>query len=160
MTQASAHTFANHRGVVPMLWVIVVLAGCELVGAHLLLALWSPMAAWVLSALTLAGVVWLVRWIASWKRLPHELTDDRLRLHVGSLRHLDVPLAAIARITGEIPPGILRAPGTRNLVPMAHPNRLIELHAPLPGRRPTRRIAIRLDDPAAFDAAVLARLAG
>lgn len=158
MADDAARTFANHRGVVPMLWVFVALACCELVGVHLLLSLWSAKAAWAMSVLTLLTVIALVRWVISWKRLPHELSDDRLRLHFGSLRHVDVPLANIARISGELPGEVLRAADTRNLVPLAHPNRMIELCAPLPDRRGTRRIAIRLDDPAAFDAAVLPRL--
>lgn len=154
MTQGTARTFANHRGVVPMLWVFVVLGACELVGVHLLLGLWSRTAAWVMTGLSLLTMIWLVRWVRSWKRYPHELWPDRLRLHAGSLRRIDVPLSNIARIGGALSADILKAPGTRNLVPIAYPNRLIELTAPLPGRRATQRIAIRLDDPAAFDAAI------
>lgn len=155
MTHGPARTFANHRGVVPMLWAFVVLAGCELVGAHLLLGLWSAKVAWVASGLTLLTLIWLVRWVLSWKRLPHELRHDRLRLHMGSLRHVEVPLAAIAGIGGDVPSALLKARDTCNLVPIAYPNRLIELRAPLADRRRTRRIAIRVDDPAAFDAALL-----
>jgi len=158
MTHGPGHTFANHRGVVPMLWVFVALAGCELIGAHLLLALWSPRAAWVLSGLTLLSVIWLLRWIASWKRHPHELTAECLRLHMGSLRHVEVPLAAIAGVSGELAPGILKARDTLNLVPIAHPNRIIALRVPLETGRTRHRIAVRLDDPVAFDAAILPRL--
>jgi hypothetical protein len=159
MTHGPALTFANHRGVVPMLWAFVVLASCELVGAHLLLGLWSAKVAWVASGLTLLTEIWLVRWVLSWKRLPHELSDDRLRLHMGSLRHIDVPLAAIAGISGAVPSALLKARDTCNLVPVAYPNRLIELRAPLTDRRGTRRIAVRVDDPAAFDAALQPTLA-
>ena len=137
-----------------MLWVMVTLAGCELVGVHLLLSLWSHTAAWVMSAVTVVSVAWLVRWIMSWKRLPHELHRDRLRLHMGSLRHVDVPIASIERITGELSAQLLTQRDTRRLVPLAYPNRLIELRSPLPDRRATRRIAFRIDDPAGFDAAM------
>lgn len=159
MAQSPVMTFANHRGVVPMLWAMVTLAGCELVGVHLLLSVWSHRAAWVLSVLTLFSMVWLVRWVTSWKRLPHELHADRLRLHMGSLRHVDVPLDGIAGLRADVSADLLKAPGTRNLVPIAHPNRVIELRAPMADRRGTRRIAVRFDDATAFDAALRERSA-
>ncbi|VWX54663.1 hypothetical protein [Novosphingobium sp. 9U] len=159
MPEHPVTTFANYRGVVPMLWAIVALAACELVGAHLLLSLWSHRAARVMSGLTLLSMLWLVRWVTSWRRLPHELSADRLRLHMGTLLHVDVPLAMIGGVRGEVSAEALKAPGTRNLVPIAHPNRMIELREPLSDRRATRRIAVRFDDPDAFDAALKHALA-
>jgi len=157
---ASSTTFANHRGVVPLLWAFVVLAGLELVGAHLLLSLWSHKAAWAMSVVTLLSLIWLISWVRSWKRFPHELLNDKLRLHAGSLRHVDVPLAAIEGVSGEVPMDLVKARDTRNLVPVAHPNRMILLREPLFDRRRTRRYAIRVDDPEAFDAALLGRITG
>ncbi|MBB4859093.1 hypothetical protein HNO88_002419 [Novosphingobium chloroacetimidivorans] len=154
MAQGTVTKFANHRGVVPMLWAMVMLAGCELVGVHLLLSLWSHRAAWAMSVLTLLSMVWLIRWVTSWKRLPHELLSDHLRLHMGSVRSIDIPLDMIADVRADVSAELLKAPGTRNLVPMAHPNRLIELRAPMADRRGTRRIAVRFDDAASFDAAL------
>ena len=150
--------FANHRGVQPLLWAMAGLALLELAVVHLFLALKWPRLAWPVSLVTLAGVVWLVRWIVSWKHCPHELDGAALRLRMGSLRTIVVPICAIASVEPVTAAATARAPGVRNLVPMALPNRLIRLHEPLPGKRRTTALAFRLDDPAAFDAALSGRL--
>jgi hypothetical protein len=136
-----------------MLWVFFGLACTELLVVHLVLVLRWPRAAWPLSGLTLLSILWLVGWIRSWPRLPHRLQDGVLRLHFGSLRHIDVPLGQIARARG-VADGDLRAPDVLNLVPIAHPNRILDLAEPLAGSKPIRHIAIRLDDVAGFDAAL------
>jgi len=86
LTDSPVATFANHRGVVPVLWVFVALASIELVAVHLILATRWPTLAWWLSIVTAASIVWLVSWALSWKRRPHELHVAHLRLHMGSLR--------------------------------------------------------------------------
>ena len=86
--------------------------------------------------------------------MPHELVDGQLHLHMGSLRHVAVPVAQVARVLRQVDAALLARPGTRKLVPLAFPNRIIELVEPLPGRRAIRALAIRLDDPADFDSAL------
>lgn len=147
-------TFANDRGVTPMLWVFSALAVIEMIVMHLFVALKWPWIGWPLTALSALSVGWLVLWIRSWRRLPHELEDDVLTLHMGSLRSVRLPLSHIAAVTPSM--ADLRAPGTRNLVPIAYPNRMIVLAAPSAGRRPAGRYAVRIDDAAAFDAALAA----
>jgi len=145
-------TFANHRGVVPMLWAFFSLALIETAAVHLFVALRWPSVGWPLTILSAATVVWILLWIVSWRRLPHELKDRVLSLHMGRLRTIAVPLDSIRAIT-PADSERLNAPGTRSLVPIAYPNRIVELSRPI-GKRGTMRIAIRLDDPDAFDAAM------
>ena len=145
-------TFANHRGVTPMLWVFSALAVTEMVVVHLFVALKWPWIGWPLTILSALSVIWLIGWIRSWPRLLHRLENGTLTLHFGSLRSVAVPLADIAEVTPAV--DALRDPGTRNLVPIAYPNRMIVLKSPAPGRRGTMRYAIRVDDPGAFDAAM------
>ncbi len=152
----SRTTFANHRGVVPMLAALAGLATLELCVVHLFVALKWPRVGWPLTVASAMSIVWLIGWIGSWRRLPHELDGDLLMLRMGSLRSIRVPLASIARISKDVSRADLKQRGTRNLVPVAFPNRLIVLREPLPGRRRTTRIAVRLDDPGAFDAALAA----
>lgn len=157
MDAAASTTFANHRGVVPMLWALSSLACMEMLATHLLVSLKWPAAAWPLTALTALSIVWLVRWIRSWPRLPHELRGDLLTLHMGSLRHYAVPIGQIAGVRSAISNDVLKVPGMANLVPIAFPNRIVDLTEPLAGRRAVRHIAIRLDEPAAFDRAMAGR---
>ncbi len=147
-------TFPNARSVVPMLWAFATLAMCELLAMHLLMSLVWPSLAWPLTALTAASFFWLVAWIKSWRRLPHELYDDRLLLHMGSLRSVEIPLGLIKNIEHDFTSSTLKAQGVQNLVPIAFPNRLIRLNSRLPGKKAVDSIAIKLDEPDAFDKAM------
>jgi hypothetical protein len=148
------HRFASHCGVVPMLWAFFALAVAEMLAVHLFLVLKWPGLAWPLTVLTALSLVWLIGWIRSWARLPHELVDGQLHLHMGSLRCVCVPVTQVARVVRQVDAPRLARPGARKLVPLAFPNRIIELVEPLPGRRAIRALAIRLDDPADFDSAL------
>lgn len=152
-------TFANHRGVVPLLWVFAGLAVLEMLAVHLFVALKWPAIGWSLTILSGLSVIWLVSWIRSWPRLPHELLPDRLRLHMGSLRSIDISLKQIAAIEASPSQERIKAVRARNMVPLAHPNRLIRLTTPLDDRRATAAIAILVDDPAVFDPAMAAFVA-
>lgn len=156
MNNSSATTFANHRGVVPMLWAFFGIATLEMVVVHLFVALKWPWIGWPLTIASALSIIWLVGWIRSWPRLPHRLQDGVLTLHMGSLRHYAVPLDRIARVLTQVTQDGVKAKRTANLVPIAFPNRIVELTEPFPGRRSITRLAIRPDDPAAFDAAMRA----
>lgn len=147
-------SFDCHRGIVPSLGFFVVLAVAELLVVHLVLSLTWPRAAWIVSGITLAGVIWLIAWVRSFRRCPHVLTDDSLVLRMGSLVSITVRRADIEHIEPVTSLAAVKAPGVRNLVPVAMPNRLVVLRRPIADRRGTRAVAIRLDDPAAFDRAL------
>ncbi|WP_152569437.1 MULTISPECIES: hypothetical protein [Sphingomonas] len=131
------------------------LAVTELLVVHLFLALKWPWLAWPLSATSVLGIAWLIGTIRSFRRMPHELTDGELRLHVGRLRSLTVPLGQVAAVRGVIDGAEVKASDTANLGLISYPNRMVDLIAPLRFRRRTvLRIALALDDPAAFDLAL------
>jgi len=125
-----------------------------MLAVHLFVALKWPWIGWPLTIVSLLSIGWLIGWIRSWSRLPHRLEQDLLVLNMGSLRHMQVALGQIARVRATPSLEELKAMKARNLVPLAHPNRIIELREPIDGRRV---IAIRLDDPVAFDAALRSR---
>jgi hypothetical protein len=141
-----------------MLWAFAALATIELLVVHLFVSVKWPALAWGLSLVTALSLIWLVRFITSFKRCPHVIEGEKLKLRFGSLRTIEVPLAAIMTVRGRWGPGAEKATGTTNLVPIAYPNRLIEIDPPLSERRgPVSAVAIRLDAPEAFDAALAAR---
>lgn len=134
-----------------MVWVLFVLSLIELVVVHFLVALKWPMIGWTLTIISALGAVWLVRWILSFKRLPHELGDEGLTLHLGSLMSVDLDFDNIASIQTSFEPGALEKKGKLNLAFIAHPNRCFELKQPI--MKDKARVYVRFDDPAAFDAA-------
>ncbi len=153
-----ALTFAYHRAVAPMMWVLLALATLELAVVQLFVALWSPVVALALSAVSLAGIGWLLLALRSFRRLPVRLEADALLMRVGTLKSCRIPLNAIAGVRGEAPREEVRARTTANLALLAWPNTIIDLGVPLGGRRTLTTVAHRLDDPAQFAARLRERL--
>lgn len=147
--------FAYHRSIAPMMWAFVTLASVELLVVHLFLALKWPAIAWPLSALTFGSILWFVALIRSFKRRPHRLEGGRLLLSMGRLRSIEVPMGQVKAVRPVGSAADIKPAGTANLALIAHPNRLIDLEPPIErkGRR-ISRIALVLDDPAAFDLAM------
>jgi hypothetical protein len=155
MADASDQAFSYHRAIAPMLWAFVAIALVELIVVHLLLAHWSHTAALILSALSLASILWLVSVIRSFRRLPVLITPDALVMRVGTLKGATVPLSQVAGLRESWDAELLRRRDVLNLALIAYPNVVVMLHGPLQmGRREVIASAHRLDDPLAFTAAL------
>ena len=142
-----------------MLWAFAAIAVIELFVVHFLVSIWSVRLALVLSALTLASMVWLVLLIRSFRRLPVLLDEDSVLFRCGSLIAMQVPLGQIEAVRARFSSEALKSRSVLNLAMLSYPNVLVELRAPIPrGRRSIDRIAHRLDDPGGFVAALAARL--
>ena len=147
--------FSYHRGVAPLMWVLVALCGVELAVTHLVVSLLvNRIVAVLLSLASLAAIGWIVAAILSMKRLPVVLDDRMLTLRVGRIRTVAVPRTAILGLRSGWTAAELKQRGVLNLALVAYPNIVIDLVAPLPGRRGITTIAYRLDDPVAFAAAM------
>lgn len=142
----------------------------ETVALHLwLLSAHHPAAAWALTASSVATLAWLAADYRAMGRGAVLLGEDSLELRVGlrfTARVERRNVAAAVRPTWRDRP----APGTAtaaagyvDLMKPATPNVLLALDAPvtvrLPGgiRRSARRIALHLDDPDGFLAALATR---
>jgi uncharacterized protein (DUF58 family) len=141
-----------------MLWVMVAVAIAELCIVHLLIALlWSATAALILSLATLGTIVWLVLLIRSFPRLPVLVDEEKVLMRIGSLRRVELPRPRIAAVRTAFAGEEVRSPGVLNLALLAYPNVLVEMAEPVRSGRQgkmVRAVAHRLDDPAAFRAAV------
>lgn len=139
-----------------MLWALIGLAAAEACLVHLLVALlWSGWAALVLSVPTIAGVVWLLRLIRSFGRLPVTVSAHEVVMRAGCLRAVRFAPAAVAGIEDDVRAKTLKDRGVLRLSLLAHPNLLVRLHTPVAlGRRRIDRVAHRLDDPRAFRTAL------
>jgi hypothetical protein len=149
-------TFFYTQAIAPMMWTFVAIAGVELVIVHFLLAFWSHLAAILLSAVSLAGIAWLVVGIRSFAKRPVTLDDRELVLRVGTLKQVVVPLSNIAGL-GEVAGTNKKA--MLNLALIAHPNIVVTLRDPIGRRGGIRAIGHRLDDPGAFAAAIAEKVA-
>ena len=156
MDAGNPAAFSYSRALAPLLWVFVGIMTLELAVVHLLVAaLWSHVAAWILSAISLATLVWTVALIRSLSRLPVLVDETGVTMRLGRLKSVHVPAANIAGLRTAWPREELNRQGVLNLAMINYPNLMLDLDPPLPGRRrPILAIAHQLDDPAGFMAAV------
>jgi len=147
--------FAYHRSLAPMMWVLAGLILIEGAVLHLLVALWSPPVALLLSLLSLLALIWLVMLIRSFRTRPVEIGEGRLVWRCGTLRSVTVPLASIAGLRPEWDGPLIKDRATLNLALIAWPNIVLDLAEPVTlGRRRIARLAHKLDDRDAFVAAL------
>ncbi|HET7499389.1 MAG TPA: hypothetical protein VFK02_00240 [Kofleriaceae bacterium] len=138
--------------------VIGFLVVVETVPIHIALTVWSPIAAWVSTLSSLYALVWLAGDAHAIRLYPVAIIGDALRVTVGVRWRAQIALSEIASVTEirAVPDGAL------NLA-LLEPTVLVTLRAPvvvhgLVGRRRIAdRLALTIDDPKAFAAAILRR---
>ncbi|MBP1773084.1 MAG: hypothetical protein H6P99_2247 [Holophagaceae bacterium] len=126
---------------------------------------WSPWLRWTLHGTTVYAVLWLVGLYATLKARPHRIREGSLELHLGLVKSATVPVDHIlsASPLPEFEDDWARhahMKGVPSLV--AKGNAVLELKLSEPIRvtgllgpgRPTQRLAVSVDDPAAFLAAL------
>jgi hypothetical protein len=145
--------FSYHRAVAPMMWAFVGIALVELVVTHLLVALWKPWVAVLLTLISASGVIWLVGVIRSFKRLLIE--GDRLILRVGTLKRVDLAREQVGGLREQWSAETFKQGGALKLSLLAYPNVMVELTEPIAGwRGQVHTIGHRLDDPTGFGVAL------
>jgi len=125
----------------------------------------APWLRWFLHGSTIYAVLWLVGLYASIKARPHQIRDGQLELHQGLLKSVRLPVATVlsAAPLPDFNDDWARhdyMKGVEKLV--AKGNTMLELRLAEPVRvlgllglgRPTTRLAVSADDPAAFLAAL------
>lgn len=142
---------------------LLLVLAIELFPVHLLLARWNPVLAWVVTALSVYGAVWMVADLQAMRLRPIRLTARALDLRIGLRWDVSIPVERIARVE-RIAPGTPRAGrDVLNLVPLGEPTHRVTAHDPVVVRGPygvrraARAIAFGVDEPERFEAA-LARL--
>ncbi|MEN2785231.1 hypothetical protein ACFOKI_13585 [Sphingomonas qilianensis] len=151
--------FAYHRSLGPMMGVLLGLAIIEMLVVHLVVVAWlGGWAALVIGMVDLSAVIGLVWLIRSFRRRPVTLRDGVLTLHAGYLQSIAVPVDQIAGLRATWDAAAIKDRGLLNLALIAWPSVVIDLKAPIAPRRgrQVRAVAHKLDDPAAFHAAIAA----
>jgi hypothetical protein len=161
--------FTQHRrsGIGGMVGALAFACLVEAVGVHLLVAQWSPTAAWALTGLSLYGVIWLVGLGRSVVLRPTIVGRDGLRVRIGALYEAVVPFEAIESVTQvRSAPANRRAPGYLHAALFAAPRLMIELKEPVEARglygnrkRGITRIGLLVDEPAELAALLRERMA-
>jgi hypothetical protein len=151
-----AQTFPYHRSIAPTLGVLLGLAIVETCVLHIIaVALWGWPVAILLGLIDLATVGWLVALLRAIHRHPVTIADGILTMRLGTLRTAEIPIAAIAGLRAHWTAESLKHRDVANFALANYPNVVVDLNEPVRvGRRSVRAVAHKLDDPAAFAAAL------
>jgi hypothetical protein len=157
---AAVLSFSYHRGIAPMLGVILGLALVETCVVHIVaMAFWGWKVATALGLLDLSVMVMLVRMLRSFRLRPVTIEGRRVVMRLGHKLAVPIEIDNIAGFRASWDAAAIRQRTTLNLALIAWPNIVFDLREPIKVRR--RRIistiAHRLDDSASFHAA-MARL--
>ncbi|HSK77313.1 MAG TPA: hypothetical protein VLQ45_12740 [Thermoanaerobaculia bacterium] len=148
---ADQDAFSYHQksGYGAIVFALMIITLAEAVPIHILVTRWSPLAAWVLTALSAYGIFWfLADWRATRLR-PHLLDEDALQIRTGLRWSVRIPRERIAALHTKLPPGagpVLRAalPGASQLwLELDEP---VSAEGPYGIERRARWIAVAVDD--------------
>jgi hypothetical protein len=160
---ARAFTFHRKSGLIGLLCAVIGAAVVELFVVHLVVHAFSARAAWLLTALSVFGVLWLVGFTRAIVQRPLLVHAGGVTVRSGALWTLEVPATAIAGLdTGRVAVPPRGAEGHLRIGGSGRATALITLREPLVaagayGRtKPARTVSITLDEPVAFAEAVTA----
>lgn len=148
--------FAYHRSLGPMIGVLLGIATVEMLVVHLVVvALFGWTAAIIVGVLDLSLVIALAGLLRSFRRLPVIIADGVLTMRAGALRSVAVPVGQVAGLRPSWDAAALKERGVLNLALASWPNVVVDLRAPVPGRKGlVQAVAHKLDDPVGFAAAI------
>src|SRR5262249_3418814 len=94
----AAFTYHRRSGL-RVIYAVAAAIGCiEIVGVHLLVAAFSPVAAWILTGFELYGVVWVIGLVRSVNQLPIVLGERGIHVRLGVIYSVFLPYDEIERV--------------------------------------------------------------
>jgi hypothetical protein len=155
-TPAGSRAFSIHEqsGVADLFGMLAAVSVIEAVLVHLAVARWSATAAWILSAMSLYGMVWLLAMARAIRLRPVLLHEGDLIAHSGMLWTVRVPLTAIVAVESGLAESDMKLP------PAVEPNVTLRFAAPVTAEGMygmTKRITslgLAIDDRRGFERAL------
>jgi len=156
-SEAKAFSLHKRGGQPDLLFGLAIASVLEILPMHLVLNHWSPAWAWIGTGLSLYGAIWIMGLARSFELRPVLVGADYVDLRYGLLFRLRIPREMI-RIVRRAKPGDATS---ATVVPRKdEPNLYIELVSSMQAeklfgfRKGVSRIAVRADDPLAFERAL------
>jgi len=153
---AGAQVFTLHRKTMAgdLFFCVAVLSLIEILPVHLLVSHWSATAAWILTALSIYGAIWLMAMARAFTLRPMLVSTDGIVVRYGLLFNLRIPAGKIRAVRTQAPTNAIIVP--RNTTPSVY----LEFTEPLEAeivlgvRKRVTSIGLSPDDAAAFEAAL------
>jgi hypothetical protein len=141
---------------------LLIVSACEIVGTHILVSLASSTAAWLVTAISLYGVIWILGDLQAVRLRPLLVGTDGLAVRLGLRWSVWIPRNAIAAmVLAPKVPAAKRTPGHLRAALMVSPQWHVNLREPLVARGPygiTKRVttvALAADDRTALRQALV-----
>lgn len=159
-----AFTYHNAGGYMNMMLGLILAFPIEIIGVHLLISQWNPLAACVITGLSIYAAIWLIGDARARVMRPIVISNKSLRLECGIQMHVTTPLSNIKTICKseeelfDIPKGEKLNYGT-----FYQANTWVVFKNPVAastilGEKNVRTIGLSLDDPNAFFRSIEAEL--
>ena len=165
-TKHGAFSYHKKNGYTTLLAGILVAMLIEMIALHTLIGLGVPGLAWVVTVLSLYGILWL---LGDWRAVclrPILVEKDALIVRIGLRWTVQVPLAALASVRPvEAQPPSRKTTGYLGALLLGTPPYLIALNHSIVAHRLYRRrktittLGLAVDDTVSFEAALKHRLA-
>jgi hypothetical protein len=159
--QPLSFTYHRSSAYLAIVAVVMLVVVAELGGMHLLISLWNPTVAWIVSAISVYAMLWLIGDSHAIRLRPIRLSETMLHIRVGLRSTIDIPLASIDGIGAPADLTLSRrTPGYLKSVLLGAPNLRIELSTPVDALGPygltlqAKTIDLRVDDPKGLEAEV------
>ncbi|HVR95369.1 MAG TPA: hypothetical protein VMW27_02060 [Thermoanaerobaculia bacterium] len=151
---SSEAVFTYHRksGYGGIVFALLLMMLVEAIPVHLLLSRWSPAAAWVLTGLTLYGMLWFIGDYRAARLRPILLDAESLRVRTGMRWSLRIPREQVVAVHKKSMAGARRLrmalPGTSMLwIELAEP---VTVQGPYGFERRAQCVGVAVDEPDRF----------
>ena len=98
----SGHTYIKETMYGVFLWVILISTMIEVPIIHYFLSLWSVTVAWVVTGLTLYGMIWLLGDYKAIKHMPIRINETHLFIRIGVRSKVDISFSNIDTISSNV----------------------------------------------------------
>ena len=95
---AGQFTYHRKSTIKPVLVLLLFLVVVETFVLHLLISIWSPIAAWIVTGLSIYSFFWILAQIKAMGYRPLVVEDGRLQLRHGMVFQCDIPLSDIKAV--------------------------------------------------------------
>jgi hypothetical protein len=130
------HNFTVHQraGWATVVACIIVLVIAESIGMHLLISMWSPLAAWIWTGLDIWAVVWLLGDLNGLRLRPSWIDADGLHIRYGLRWSVTVPFGDIAAVAEVRAESEWKRRDVLRVAMLEEPRWLIQLRTPVTAR--------------------------
>ena len=97
--QPNEFSYHQKSGTFALFMILIMIIGIETLAIHILLSLWNPTVAWILTALSLYTGIQFFGFAKALAQRPITIKENTLHLRYSIMREAPIPLAAIQSIT-------------------------------------------------------------